>query len=257
MLAASVGQTIEPSIPSLCVRGLNPKHRAGYLLFGEHKPRPAAARSLQTANSKPGMQNDMALAAAYAAGAEPPAQAFAPQRSPHGGAPPSWTARGGDDAVQEGEMPSVDDLEVAAAAAGVAPVPALLAELGYFEMGAEAGGGSQAMEASSSDDSGSSSDDEGAWGWGWEAGQRPLAPWLRWQRPAHIQQPQARHADAAVGSPCCTRHHADTVLLLLPPLQQTSSRCRWCAWSCGRWARMRWRWPCCPPRAPPPPPPWN
>lgn len=81
---------------------------------------------------------DMDLAAAYAAGAEPPPQSFAPQRSSqpprHHQQRPQQQQYGGDDAL-EGELPSIDDLEVAAAAAGVAPVPALLAELGYFEMG--------------------------------------------------------------------------------------------------------------------------
>lgn len=157
--------------PSLShsVRALNPKPRADCLLFAGLWLPPAAARSLLTSESSRSMDNDMALAAAYAAGAEPPATAFQPQRGPPGGAAPPWGGQGGEEAVMEGELPSVDDLEVAAAAAGVAPVPAVLAELGYTEMGAEHGAGAQAMEASSSggssgDDSSSSDDDEGACG---------------------------------------------------------------------------------------------
>lgn len=54
-----------------------------------------------------------------------------------------------------GELPSVDDMEVAAAAAGVAPVPAVLAELGYFELGQQP----EFMEESSSGEEESSSDE--------------------------------------------------------------------------------------------------
>ncbi|EFN54041.1 hypothetical protein CHLNCDRAFT_136109 [Chlorella variabilis] len=64
----------------------------------------------------------------------------------------------------EGELPSIDDLEVAAAAAGVAPVPAVLAEMGYFELGLQPAAAAEVPQDSLSDDSGdeaeSSSDED-------------------------------------------------------------------------------------------------
>ncbi|KAI3431398.1 hypothetical protein D9Q98_004451 [Chlorella vulgaris] len=105
------------------------------------------------------MDSDMSLAAAYAAGDVPPAAAFAPQRTrPQQPRQQHFSHRsGGDvDAEMMGELPSVDDMEVAAAAAGVAPVPAVLAELGYFELGQQP----EFMEESSSGEEESSSDEE-------------------------------------------------------------------------------------------------
>lgn len=95
--------------------------------------------------------SDLALAAAFAAGQQPAAEAYAPQRR----------AAAPNEPMEEemGELPTIDDLEVAAAAAGVAPVPPLLAELGYFELG-------PAPEAMKEDDTSSeedsSSSEEGA-----------------------------------------------------------------------------------------------
>ena len=63
-----------------------------------------------------------------------------------------------------GELPNIDDLEVAAAAAGVAPVPAVLAEMGYFELGRQ-----PEEEKSSSEDEEDSSDEGAEWA---GAGQR-------------------------------------------------------------------------------------
>lgn len=94
--------------------------------------------------------SDLALAAAFAAGQQPAAEAYAPQRRAAAPVEP----------VEEemSELPTIDDLEVAAAAAGVAPVPPLLAELGYFELGPTP----DAMkEDSSSSEEESSSSDEG------------------------------------------------------------------------------------------------
>lgn len=102
---------------------------------------------------------DLQLAAAYAAGGEPPAQSFAPGRAqPPAAVPMEYK-------VEEG-LPNVDDLEVAAAAAGVAPVPAALAELGYFELGPVPApmkqGSESSSSGSSSEEESSSSSDEGA-----------------------------------------------------------------------------------------------
>lgn len=109
----------------------------------------------------------MALAAAYASGEQPPAVAFAPQPArslAHGRKPPRGHAMDqGDDGAME-ELPNIDDLEVAAAAAGVAPVPPVLAELGYFELGPPAAAAPEPMERSvtgSGEDS--SSEESGGW----------------------------------------------------------------------------------------------
>ena len=108
------------------------------------------------------------LAAAYAAAvAEPPPGAFVPQQRSQGAQPPRRPQQhqtGEDyDEAMEGELPSIDDLEVAAAAAGVAPVPAVLAEMGYFELGQQP---EAVNEDSSSEDESeeSSSSEEGACG---------------------------------------------------------------------------------------------
>ena len=116
----------------------------------------------------------MALAAAYAAGGEPPPASFAPQhqqqqqqgqRKP-GGPPfrrqqPQKHAMDEEYEAMEGELPNIDDMEVAAAAAGVAPVPAVLAELGYFELGKLPPQETQMEQNGGQEDDGGSSD-EGA-----------------------------------------------------------------------------------------------
>lgn len=122
------------------------------------------------------MSSDFALAAAYASGKAPPAQAFA---HPGPASRPPGPRRGQPSAMEEdyeveemGQLPVVDDLEVAALAAAA----------GMEAQAALAGGGSSS-ESSSSDESGSSdeesSEDEdlqsGAGGWlgrgreGWRA----------------------------------------------------------------------------------------
>lgn len=95
--------------------------------------------------------SDLALAAAFAAGQQPAAEAYAPQRRA--------TATAEHIEEDMGELPTIDDLEVAAAAAGVAPVPTVLAELGYYELGPAP----EAMkEGSSGSEEEYSSSDEGA-----------------------------------------------------------------------------------------------
>ena len=61
-----------------------------------------------------------------------------------------------------GELPSIDDLEVAAAAAGVAPVPSVLAELGYFELGPPPQQPAGDREDAAMEEGSSSDEDEGA-----------------------------------------------------------------------------------------------
>ena len=114
------------------------------------------------------MDADLALAAAYAAGGQPPPAAFAPQHQQQQQQSPAprrqQAGAGEEEYVMEGELPSIDDLEVAAAAAGVAPVPAVLAEMGYFELGLQPAAAAEVPQDSLSDDSGDeaeSSSDEG------------------------------------------------------------------------------------------------
>lgn len=112
------------------------------------------------------------MAAAWAAGGQPPPQAFARQ-PPQQRHPPHRQHQKAYDEGQEEleELPNVDDLEVAAAAAGVAPVPTVLAEMGYYELGVQP---KQAVDGSSSEEESegsSSSEEEGeAWWAGWADG---------------------------------------------------------------------------------------
>ena len=111
--------------------------------------------------------SDLDLAAAFAAGEAPPQAAFAP---PGARRPPPPARRNGAQRIDaemggepEGELPSIDDLEVAAAAAGVAPTPPMLTELGY-ELGPPPQAEPMQQDSSSDEEEGGSSGDEGAQG---------------------------------------------------------------------------------------------
>jgi hypothetical protein len=154
-----------------------------------------ATGCLRNSVHHPFAMSDMHLAAAYAAGGEPPPAAFAQQQQqqrpgppPPRRQPPQQQYRVDAEMGVLGELPNIDDLEVAAAAAGVAPVPAVLAEMGYFELGRQP----EAEQISSSDDEDGSSD-EGT-GWGGAAGGVLLAGEGCWSRspcqpPAVSRQP--------------------------------------------------------------------